>query len=67
MRKPTSINFEIDNLQQLKQYLIAPVSMSDLMNDITGYMLQNPSVINTFIERKLNELKQYAMTNVNNA
>jgi len=50
----------------LKQYLIAPVSMSDLINDIAGYMLQNPSVINTFVERKLNELKQYALT-VNNA
>ena len=66
MRKPTSINFEIDTLQMLKQYLIAPVSMSDLINDIAGYMIQNPSVINTFVERKLNELKQYAMTNVNN-
>ena len=66
MRKPTSINFEIDHLQILKQYLIPPVSMSDLINDIAGYMIQNPSVINTFVERKLNELKQYAMTNVNN-
>ena len=66
MRKPTSINFEIDHLQQLKQYLIAPVSMSDLMNDIVGFMLLNPSTINTFVERKLNELKQYALTNVNN-
>ena len=60
MRKPTSINFEIDHLQILKQYLIAPVSMSDLINDIAGYMIQNPSVINTFVERKLNEMKQYA-------
>lgn len=66
MRKPTSINFEIDKLQQLKQYLIPPVSMSDLMNDIVGFMLLNPSTINTFVERKLDELKQYALTNVNN-
>ena len=61
MRKPTSINFELDHLQKLKQYLIPPVSMSDLINDIAGYMLQNPGVIDIFVKTKLDELNNNAL------
>lgn len=61
MRKATSINFDTDKLAILDQYIIRPCSRSDLINDIVGYILQSPYVLETFVKLKLDELNNNAL------
>lgn len=66
MRKITSLNLDIDKIQLLDQYIKLPCSRSDVVNDILGYVLQSPYVIEAFVKSKLDELNHNALTSVNN-
>lgn len=66
MRKVITFNVEKDQLTILDSYLVAPVSRSDLMNEILSYMLTNPGTINHFVNKKLDEIKTIVNSIPNN-
>lgn len=67
MRKIISINIDIEKVQRLDQYVIRPCSRSDVINDLIGFALNSPYVIEAFVKSKLDELKIQSETSVNNS
>jgi len=58
VRKPISINFELDNIKQLDVFIHPPVSRSDLINDILEYMLKNPDTIKHFVKTRQQQIEE---------
>jgi len=66
VRKQTLVYFETDLLSQFDQYVIRPCSRSDLLNDIIDYLMKNPHVINSFVERRNASMLEIAERNIMN-
>ena len=62
MRRVTSLNLDTDKIERLDQYIKLPCSRSDVVNDILGYVLQSPYIIEAFVKMKLDELNRNALT-----
>lgn len=63
-RKQTLVYFETDLLNQFDQHIVRPCSRSDALNDILDYLLKNPDVINSFVERRNASMKEIAERNI---
>ena len=57
VRKIYSMNLDQDKIMRLDQMIISPCSRSDIVDDIIGFVLQSPYVIDAFIKSKLIEFE----------
>ena len=62
MRKVITMNIDVDKLKVFDSYLIAPCGRSDLWNEIMGYMINNPTMLTHFVNKKNSEIENYLST-----
>lgn len=61
MRKIISANMDEEKISFIDSYVIRPCSRSDVLNDLIGYVMQTPSIIEHFVSQKNRELENNAL------
>ena len=55
MRKIISFNIDVDKLTVLDSYVQLPCTRSDLLNEIVGYMIDNPQTMSYFVTKRIDQ------------
>ena len=63
-RKPTLLNLEIEIVQKVKDKIVRPCSMSDVINDLMQYALDSGYVIDAFVKARNDEMTIRAESNI---
>jgi|APSaa5957512535_1039671.scaffolds.fasta_scaffold740010_1 hypothetical protein len=63
IKKPVSLNLETDKVKQLDLLIQTPVSRSDIVNDILGYLLQSPDTIKHFVSVRQQQITELLSVN----
>ena len=56
-RKIYSANLDQEKITKVDSFIIPPVSRSDIIDSILGYVLQSPDIIEHFVQERLREFE----------
>lgn len=57
IRRVFGVNVNADNLKILDQYVIAPCSRSDVIDEIIAYVIKSPEFLKSLVDNKLEQIK----------